>query len=212
MSHSEVVLEGSGHGHHAPVFEPSPFAVPAKKLAMWLFIISDIMTFAGCLIAYGFLRNAQPDWPRPYQSGTIISVMIMTFIMITSSLTMVLAVRAARTERRDEAFRFTMITLLMGLVFVALHVREWFSMIHQGVTFYKNPWGTGLFGGAYYSITGIELLHVIAALVAFVIVGMGYKRGRYAAVDLENCGLFWQFINIVWMFVVPLVYLMNVAG
>jgi len=212
VSHSEVVLGGSGHGHHAPVFEPSPFAVPAKKLAMWLFIISDIMTFAGCLIAYGFLRNAQPDWPRPYQSGTIISVMIMTFIMITSSLTMVLAVRAARAERRDEAFRFTMITLLMGVVFVALHVREWFSMIGQGVTFYKNPWGTGLFGGAYYSITGIELVHVIAALIAFVIVGMGYKRGRYTAVDLENCGLFWQFINIVWMFVVPLVYLMNVAG
>ena len=212
MSHSEVVLGASGHGHHAPIFEPSPFAVPAKKLAMWLFIISDIMTFAGCLIAYGFLRNAQPDWPRPYPSSTIISVMIMTFIMITSSLTMVLAVRAARAERRDEAFRFTMITLVMGLVFVALHLREWFSMIHQGVTFYKNPWGTGLFGGAYYSITGIELLHVIAALIAFLIVGMGYKRGRYTGVDLENCGLFWQFINIVWMFVVPLVYLMNAAG
>jgi cytochrome c oxidase subunit 3 len=212
VSHSEVVLGASGHGHHAPIFEPSPFAVPAKKLAMWLFIISDIMTFAGCLIAYGFLRNAQPDWPRPYPSSTIISVMIMTFIMITSSLTMVLAVRAARAERRDEAFRFTMITLVMGLVFVALHLREWFSMIHQGVTFYKNPWGTGLFGGAYYSITGIELLHVIAALIAFLIVGMGYKRGRYTGVDLENCGLFWQFINIVWMFVVPLVYLMNAAG
>jgi heme/copper-type cytochrome/quinol oxidase subunit 3 len=179
---------------------------------MWLFIISDIMTFAGCLIAYGFLRNAQPDWPRPYQSGTIISVMIMAFIMVTSSLTMVLAVRAARAQRRDEAFRFSMMTLLMGLVFVALHVREWFSVMHQGVTFSKNPWGTGLFGGAYYSITGIELLHVIAALIALVIVGMGYKRGRYTSVDLENCGLFWQFINIVWMFVVPLVYLMNVAG
>ena len=63
---------------------------------MWLFIISDIMTFAACLVAYGFLRNATPNWPRPFQSSTIASVMVMTFILITSSLIMVLAVRAAR--------------------------------------------------------------------------------------------------------------------
>jgi heme/copper-type cytochrome/quinol oxidase subunit 3 len=105
-----------------------------------------------------------------------------------------------------------MITLVLGVVFALLHVREWLGMMDQGVTFFQNPWGTGLFGGAYYSITGLELLHVLAALVAFVVVGFGYQRGRYTAVDLENCGLFWQFINIVWMFVVPLIYFMNMAA
>jgi heme/copper-type cytochrome/quinol oxidase subunit 3 len=207
VSHTEVALGG----HHAPVMEPSPFAIPAKKLAMWLFIISDIMTFAACLVAYGFLRNANPDWPRPLHSGTIVSVMVMTFILFTSGLTMALAVRAARAGDRSGAFRLTMVTLALGMLFTLLHIREWLSMIGQGVTFFKNPWGTSVFGGAYFSITGIELLHVIAALIAFVIVGLGYKRGRYSSDDLENCGLFWQFINIVWMFVVPLVYLMNVA-
>jgi heme/copper-type cytochrome/quinol oxidase subunit 3 len=207
VSHTEVALGG----HHAPVMEPSPFAIPAKKLAMWLFIISDIMTFAACLVAYGFLRNANPDWPRPFQSGTIVSVMVMTFILFTSGLTMALAVRAARAGDRAGAFRLTMVTLALGMLFTLLHIREWLSMIGQGVTFFKNPWGTSVFGGAYFSITGIELLHVIAALIAFVIVGLGYKRSRYSSDDLENCGLFWQFINIVWMFVVPLVYLMNVA-
>jgi heme/copper-type cytochrome/quinol oxidase subunit 3 len=207
VSHTEVALGG----HHAPVMEPSPFAIPAKKLAMWLFIISDIMTFAACLVAYGFLRNANPDWPRPFQSGTIVSVMVMTFILFTSGLTMALAVRAARAGDRAGAFRLTMVTLALGMLFTLLHIREWLSMIGQGVTFFKNPWGTSVFGGAYFSITGIEFLHVIAALIAFVIVGLGYKRGRYSSDDLENCGLFWQFINIVWMFVVPLVYLMNVA-
>jgi len=192
--------------------EPSPFAIPAKKLAMWLFIISDIMTFAACLVAYGFLRNATADWPRPFHSGTIIGVVIMSFILVTSSLIMTLAVRAARAGDRAGAYRMTMVTVALGILFVLLHIREWFSMIGHGVTFFKNPWGTGLFGGAYFSITGLELLHVIAALVAFVIVGLGYKRTRYNSDDLENCGLFWQFINIVWMFVVPLVYLMNVAG
>ena len=208
MSHGEVAVGG----HHVPAMEPSPFAIPAKKLAMWLFIISDVMTFAACLVAYGFLRNATTNWPRPFQSSTITSVMIMTFILVTSSLTMVIAVRAARAGDRPGAFRWTMITLLAGFLFALLHVREWLGMIRQGVTFFQNPWGTGLFGGAYYSITGLELLHVIAALIAFVIVGLGYKSGRYNSDDIENCGLFWQFINIVWMFVVPLVYLMNMAG
>jgi heme/copper-type cytochrome/quinol oxidase subunit 3 len=208
VSHTEVVLGG----HHTPVMEPSPFAIPAKKLAMWLFIISDIMTFAACLIAYGFLRNANPNWPRPFQSSTIISVMLMTFILVTSSLIMVLAVRAARAGDRQAAFRWTMITLVAGILFVILHIREWFEMIGQGVTLFKNPWGTGLFGGAYFSVTGMELLHVIAGLIALLIVGVGHKRGRYSSDDIENCGLFWQFINIVWMFVVPLIYLMNVAS
>jgi cytochrome c oxidase subunit III len=208
VSHTEAVLGA----HHTPVMEPSPFAVPAIKLAMWLFIISDIMTFAACLVAYGFLRNSTPNWPRPFQGSTIASVMVMTFILLTSSLIMVFAVRAARAGDRAGAFRWMMITLAAGLLFAILHIREWLGMIGQGVTFSKNPWGTGLFGGAYFSVTGMELLHVIAALIAFVVVGLGYKSGRYGATHVENCGLFWQFINIVWMFVVPLVYLMNVAS
>jgi cytochrome c oxidase subunit 3 len=208
VSHTDVALGGP----HTPLMEPSPFAVPAIKLAMWLFVISDIMTFAACLVAYGFLRNATPDWPRPFQSSTIINVMVMTFILVTSSLTMVLAVRAARAGDRESAFRWTMITLVAGVLFAILHIREWFGMIGKGMTFSKNPWGTGLFGGAYYSVTGMELLHVLAALVALLIIGFGYKSGRYGATHIENCHLFWQFINVVWMFVVPLVYLMNVAS
>jgi heme/copper-type cytochrome/quinol oxidase subunit 3 len=208
VSHTDVALGG----HHSPAMEPSPFAVPAIKLAMWLFIISDIMTFAACLVAYGFLRNSTPNWPRPFHSSTISSVVVMTFILITSSFIMVLAVRAARAGDREGAFRWTMVTLVAGVVFAILHLREWSGMIAQGVTFSKNPWGSGLFGGAYFSITGIELLHVIAALIALLIVGLGYKTGRYGATHIENCNLFWQFINVVWMFVVPLVYLMNVAS
>jgi heme/copper-type cytochrome/quinol oxidase subunit 3 len=207
VSHANLALGG-----HTPAMEPSPFAIPAKKLAMWLFIIADIMTFAGCLIAYGFLRNATPDWPRPFQPATIGGIMVMTFILITSALTMVLGVRAARAGDRPTAFRWTMITLAGGLLFVLLHIREWFGMIDRGVTLYKNPWGTGLFGGAYFSVTGMELLHVIAGLIALLIVGLGYKRGRYTSDDIENCGLFWQFINIVWMFVVPMVYLLNITS
>src|SRR5260370_21559279 len=107
-------------GGHTPAMEPSPFAIPAKKLAMWLFIISDIMTFAACLVAYGFLRNATPDWPRPFHSSTVISAMVMTFILVSSSLTMLLGVRAAKADDRPAAFRWTFITVSANVVFVVL--------------------------------------------------------------------------------------------
>lgn len=207
MSHADLAVGG-----HTPVMEPSPFAIPAKKLAMWLFIISDVMTFAACLTAYGFLRNATADWPRPFHSSTVINVMVMTFILVSSSLTMLLGVRAARAGDRPAAFRWTLITLAAGVIFVLLHIRDWAAVIGEGVTLFKNPWGTSLFGAAYFSVTGLELLHVIGALIALLIVGLGYRSGRYSSGDLENCALFWQFINVVWMFVVPLVYLLNVAS
>jgi cytochrome c oxidase subunit 3 len=206
VSHADLTVGG-----HTPAMEPSPFAIPAKKLAMWLFIISDIMTFAACLVAYGFLRNATPNWPRPFQASTVISVLVMTFILVTSSLTMVLSVRAAKADDRMGAFRWTMITLAGGIVFILLHLREWAGIMGEGVTLFKNPWGTNQFGAAYFSITGLELLHVIAGVIALIIVGLGYRRGRNNSDDIENCGLFWQFINIVWMFVLPFVYLLNAA-
>jgi len=190
VSHADLAMGG-----HTPAMEPSPFAIPAKKLAMWLFIIADIMTFAACLVAYGFLRNATPNWPRPFHSSTVISVMVMTFLLVSSSLTMLLGVRAARTGDRPAASRWTFITLAGGVIFVLLHIREWRNMIGEGVTLFKNPWGTTLFGAAYFSVTGLELLHVIGGVIALIIVGLGYRRGRYSSDDIENCGLFWQFIN-----------------
>jgi cytochrome c oxidase subunit III len=84
------------------------FSVPAKKMAMWLFIIADSATFAGCLVAYGFIRNATPNWPRPFHSIT--NVALMTFILLTSSLTMLIGVRSAQRATKPKAFRWTMIT------------------------------------------------------------------------------------------------------
>jgi len=117
------------------------FAIPTKKLAMWLFIIADTMTFAACLVAYGFLRNGTPDWPRPFHSIT--NVAIMTFILLTSSLTMLIGLRSARAGDKAAAFRWTMITAALGIVFAFLHIREWMGLIDEGMTMFKNPWGTG---------------------------------------------------------------------
>ena len=86
---SEIVIAATD----ADVMEQRPFAIPSIKLVMWLFIISDAVTFAALLFVYGYLRNATPDWPAPFQPASIVNVMLMTFVLVSSSLTMLLGVR-----------------------------------------------------------------------------------------------------------------------
>lgn len=208
MSHADFAMGG----HTAAVMEERPFAFPTKKLAMWLFIISDAATFAACLVAYGFLRNGTPNWPTPFKfSPTVINAMIMTFVLVTSSLTMLLGVRAGKLGDKAGAFRWTIITAVLGLLFALLHIREWLGMINEGVRLFSNPWGSGLFGASFFSVTGLHLLHVTCGVIALIAVGLRYKGGRYNADDLEVMGLYWHFVDLVWMFVVPFVYLLNVA-
>jgi cytochrome c oxidase subunit 3 len=194
---------------HSSLMEKPAFSVPAKKMAMWLFIIADSATFAACLVAYGFLRNATPNWPRPFHSIT--NVAIMTFILVTSSLTMLFAMDAAKAGDKAKALRWTLITAAAGALFALLHIKEWMGLIGEGMTLFKNPWGTGLFGSAFFSITGLHLLHVTCGVIALVAVGLRYQGGRYNADDLEITGLYWHFVDLVWMFVVPLVYLLNLS-
>jgi cytochrome c oxidase subunit 3 len=186
-----------------------PFSVSAKKMAIWLFIIADAATFAACLVAYGFLRNGAAHWPKPFHS--IVNVSIMTFILLTSSLTMLLGVRAAKAGDKSGAFRWTMITAAGGILFALLHIREWLGLIAKGMKMFSNPWGDPLFGASFFSITGLHLLHVTGGVIALLIVGLRYMRGRYNADDLEVTGLYWHFVDLVWMFVVPFVYLLNLG-
>jgi len=176
---------------------------------MWLFIIADTMTFAACLVAYGFVRNGSSDWPRPFHSIT--NVALMTFVLLTSSLTMLFGLRSARAGDKARAFGWTMVTAALGIVFALLHIREWLGLIGQGMTLFKNPWGTGLFGASFFSITGLHLTHVTGGVIALIVVGVRYKGLRYNADDIEVLGLYWHFVDLVWMFVVPLVYLLNLA-
>jgi len=194
------------HGHAADGVPPA-FAIPAKKMAMWLFIIADSATFAACLVAYGFLRISDPHWPRPFHSIT--NVAIMTLILVTSSLTMLLGIDAAKGGDKAKAFRWTMITAVFGILFAILHIREWLALIDEGMRMFQNPWGSALFGASFFSITGLHLLHVTSGVIALIVVGIRFQGGRYNSDDLEITGLYWHFVDLVWMFVVPLVYLLN---
>ena len=205
MSQANLTMEG----HSTGLMEGPIFSIPTKKLTMWLFLIADTMTFAACLLVYGFLRNGTSDWPRPFHSTT--NVAIMTFVLLTSSLTMLNGVRSARLGDKAAAFRWTAITAVLGMVFALLHMREWIGLIGEGMTLFKNPWGTGLFGASFFSITGLHLTHVVSGVIALLVVGVRYKGGRYNADDVEILGLYWHFVDVVWMFVVPLVYLLNLS-
>jgi len=205
VSQANLTMEG----HSTGLTVGPAFSIPTKKLAMWLFIIADTMTFAACLLAYGFVRNGAPNWPRPFHSIT--NVALMTFILLTSSLTMLFGLRSAKAGDKGGAFRWILITAALGIVFGALHIREWLGLIDEGMTLFKNPWGTGLFGASFFSITGLHLTHVTCGVIALIAVGVRYQGGRYNADDIEVLGLYWHFVDLVWMFVVPLVYLLNLS-
>jgi cytochrome c oxidase subunit 3 len=202
---NEAVVE-----HGTSLMEESPFAIPSSKLVMWLFIISDAVTFGAILVAYGFLRNATPDWPTPFMGKSILNAFIMTVILVTSSLTILLGVRAAHADNKSAALRWTFLTVAGGTLFALLHLREWRGLISDGLGFAHNPWGSGLFGSAFFSITGLHLTHVVGGIIALSIVAIGYNRGRYKPYHLEVWSLYWHFVDLVWMFVVPLVYLLNI--
>ena len=197
---------------HAANMEPSPYAIPSRKLAMWLFILSDACTFGAILFAYGYLRTASADWPTPFKFyPSILNVIIMTFVLITSSLTMLGAVDRSKAGDKSKAVRWMGITMVLGAVFATLHIREWAGMIGEGVRLFQNPWGSPLFGASFFGITGLHLLHVISGVIAIGVVARKFSSGSLTAGHVESTALYWHFVDLVWMFVVPLVYLMSVA-
>ncbi len=196
---------------HAATQDNALLNVGHKKLGMWLFLVSDSLTFASLLIAYSYLRIAN-DWPRPFEfSPAIIFSSVMTLVLLSSSLTMVLGVAAAHAGDRAGATKQILLTAAGGIVFVALHLTEWSHLIEQGVTPFSNPWGAPLFGGTFYLITGLHMTHVVIGIVYLSIIGIGFRRGRFDSEDVEVAGLYWHFVDLVWMFVFPLLYLLSVA-
>jgi cytochrome c oxidase subunit 3 len=204
---STIALE---HGIEA---EESPFGISSKKLVMWLFIIADAATFGALLFGYGYLRVGSADWTRPFHvMPTLVNGIVMTAILLTSSLTMLAAVGAAQAGRRAMSVRWMMATMALGLLFAALHLREWFALIGEQWSPSHNPLGgSPLVGGTFFGITGLHLLHVVCGVVALGVVAMKFGRGRLTAGHVETTGLYWHFVDLVWMFVFPLVYLMNLS-
>src|ERR1700686_3900746 len=129
----------------------SPYRTNSKKFGMWLFIISDSLTFSAMLFAYTYCRVSNPDWPKPFHfSPSIIFSSVMTFCLLTSSLTMVMAVRALIRGRRKAARLWILGPMAGGGAFVVLHLRQWMNLLNnEHVPESGNPWGLPQFGGPF---------------------------------------------------------------
>jgi len=189
----------------------APFATNTKKLGMWLFLLSDSLTFSTAILAYAYVRLSSSNWPRPFEiSPAILNATFLTFILLSSSLTMVMAVAAAHRNEIKKAVIYILLTAVGGIAFVGLHMMEWFRLFAEGVTPWSNKWGDPLFGGTFFGLTGLHMLHVSIGVIYLCIIALGFGRRKFNADHVEVSGLYWHFVDLVWMFIFPMVYLMSV--
>ena len=190
-----------------------PYAISHKKLGMWLFILSDSLTFSALLVGYAYVRVAARVWPTPFHfMPSVVTATLMSLVLLSSSLTMVMAVGAAKAGDRKKTTRYLLLTIVFGLTFVVLHLNEWMGLIREGVRLSSNPWGAPLFGATFFSLTGLHMTHVISGVIYLGFVASNFRSGRSKPDDVEVSGLYWHFVDLVWMFIFPLVYLLSVKG
>lgn len=185
----------------------SPFAVSWNKLMMWLFIITDGLLFVGFLAGYGFVRLASLHWPNRAEVFNLGFIALMTFILISSSATMATAVGAARQGHRATVIRFLLLTILGGLGFLGCQAYEWSSLIGEGARLYSNPWGVPLFSASFFIITGFHGSHVLTGVIILTIVAIRSARRHSSAEGVELAGLYWHFVDLVWVFIFTFFYL-----
>ncbi|MBI4456279.1 MAG: cytochrome c oxidase subunit 3 [Acidobacteria bacterium] len=185
----------------------SPFAVSWNKLMMWVFIITDGLLFAGFLAGYGFVRLSSPVWPDQMAVFHISFIALMTFVLISSSATMATAVGAALQGKRPTVARFLLLTVLGGLIFLGMQAYEWTSLIREGARLYSNPWGVPQFSSFFFLITGFHETHVLTGVMILSIIAGRWLKGRCSAEGVVLAGLYWHFVDLVWVFIFTLFYL-----
>jgi len=188
----------------------SPFGTSWSKFMMWIFIISDALTFAAFLIAYGFMRSISPRWPEQTEVFSMVLITFMTFVLISSSAVMAMAVGAARAANPKLAVLFLVLTIVGGVIFMGCQAYEWSHFIEEGATLTNNPWDKDVpqFTSSFFVITGFHGFHVFSGLVILSFVAIRAAMGKYSADSVENAGLYWHFVDVVWVFVFAFFYLL----
>src|SRR5271169_5556486 len=208
----------------------SPFNVEYGKLMMWYFLMSDSFTFGAFLISYGSIRFATNGWPNPNEvfrafpffgntNLPLVFVSLMTFILIMSSVTMVLAVAAGHSGDRKKVTFYMILTILGGLAFLGCQAWEWTHLHSEGAWWGRNPFpnadgtvATTNFTNYFFTITGFHGFHVFSGVVINVIMLIKNLRGDFERkghyLMIEKAGLYWHFVDLVWVFVFTCFYLL----
>jgi cytochrome c oxidase subunit 3 len=200
------------------------------KAMMWIFLLSDTFVFSCFLLGYMTARmSTTVNWPNPSEVfaleifGTqmpLLLIAIMTFVLITSSGTMAMAVNCGYRRDRRRTAVLLVVTAALGALFVSMQAFEWSKLIHEGVRPWTNPFGADQFGAAFFMITGFHGTHVSIGVIFLLIVARkvwrgdydrgtrGFftsRKGRYEIVEIT--GLYWHFVDLVWVFIFALFYL-----
>jgi cytochrome c oxidase subunit 3 len=185
----------------------APFATSWQKLMMWIFIVTDALLFAGLLVGYGVIRVANGSWPHQPEVFHMNFIALMTFTLITSSLFMASAVGGAQAGRKSHVTLYVWLTILGGLSFLGMQAYEWSTLIHEGARLTSNPWGIPQFGSCFFIITGFHGMHVVTGVTILLVVAIRSALGRYSAEGVEIAGLYWHFVDLVWVFIFAFFYL-----
>ena len=180
------------------------------KLGMWVFLAGDAMSFGGLIVGYGILRNGSSNWPVPAHVLGINLTAFMTFLLICSSVTMVLSLSAIKRGDQSGLRKFLFLTVLGGAAFLGLQVYEWTHLIERGMTITGNPFGAALFGTTFFVLTGFHGCHVFGGVVYLSCVLVQALRGRFGEQhhnEVEIAGLYWHFVDLVWILIFTFVYL-----
>lgn len=180
------------------------------KIGMWIFLTTDAMSFSGFLIAYAWMRT-KLDWPNPAEHLGIFLSGIATFLLICSSVSMVLAIDACKARNRQGMLNWLLVTIIGGATFLGIQAYEYTHLVHQGITLTNFAHGTSLFGSTFYMITGFHGLHVATGVGYLIWEYINARNGHYDNGDynrLEILGLFWHFVDLVWILVFTFIYLL----
>jgi cytochrome c oxidase subunit III len=200
------------------------------KAMMWIFLLSDTFIFSCFLLSYMTVRSSTTvPWPNPSkvfalhiggQDIPLILIAIMTFVLITSSGTMAMAVNFGYRRDRKKTAILMLLTALLGATFVGMQAFEWTKLIMEGVRPWGNPWGAPQFGSTFFMITGFHGTHVSIGVIFLIIVARKVWRGDFDVgrkgyftsrtghyENVETMGLYWHFVDLVWVFIFAFFYL-----
>lgn len=195
---------GSGH-----VEFQTNTGVPHRKLAFWTFIASECMFFGSLIATYLYYEGKSLVGPYPHEMLDIPLTTISTFVLLMSSLAMVLAVSASQRKDRAQTRLWLLITAAMGMVFLGFQVYEFTHFYHEGMTLSAN-----LFGSTFFVLTGFHGAHVTVGVIWLLSLFFHTFRPvdeERRAVDIEVAGLYWHFVDVVWIVIFTVIYLIGAS-
>jgi len=197
-------IDAPAHHHAVYDYDSGP-PVERAKFAVWLFLATEVMFFSGLIGAYIVLRSAAAEWPDPQKMLAVDITAFNTFVLITSSWLMVRALFAAAKGDQGGILKWLGLTILGGSLFVGIQVYEYVQLVKEGALPNVN-----IFWSTFYITTGFHGTHVVVGIIWLICAWIGAARGKYTArnyLGLELAGLYWHFVDLVWVLLFTIIYL-----